>query len=467
MSKRSALDRLKLVLLPVFALGVLGCGHGGNQATINEKGGEIETVIVTAQPAVAREVQRTIEAVGTLHGFEEVGISAKVSGRVRRIAHDIGDRVEPGQVLLEIDPTDYELTARQVEKALQVELSKLGLKSPPTGEFDVLELPAVQQAKARLDNAEHHLNTTRDLMARKAVAQDELTDRQMAERVARADFDGQILMAQAGLATVQMRQEDLAIARQQLADTLVRAPVPTQRVPEGEDPKIDYAVTARRVAEGTYVPMGTELYRLVIDDWLKLRLPIPERYTEAIKEGQMVDVQVAAYDRNFEGQVVRINPAVDPVTRTFEVWVLVRNRDKQLKAGSFARAAIRTGIDKDAITVPIESVVTFAGVTKLFVIEEGKAREIQVVPATQGTTWTEIAGALVKPGALVVTSGQTVLADGTPVKLREKIAAANATPEAKEPGGTTGAKETSPAVNVSHEAADAVLPKSQPVGDKP
>ena len=53
-------------------------------------------VMVTVEPATHRSVQRTVEALGTLHGFEEVSISARVEGRIRKILHDVSDQRQTG-----------------------------------------------------------------------------------------------------------------------------------------------------------------------------------------------------------------------------------------------------------------------------------------------------------------------------------------------------------------------------------
>src|SRR4051812_33665156 len=63
-------------------------------------------VPVTVQPVSQRRVQRYVGLVGTLHGYEEMTLGAKVAGRVRKVAKDVSDRVHPGELLLEIEPTD-------------------------------------------------------------------------------------------------------------------------------------------------------------------------------------------------------------------------------------------------------------------------------------------------------------------------------------------------------------------------
>jgi multidrug efflux pump subunit AcrA (membrane-fusion protein) len=375
-------------------------------------------VSVTAEPVAVREVQRALEVVGTLRGFEEVALSPKVEGRVLRIFHDVADRVGPGEPLLEIDPTDSDLAVRQAEKALGVELARLGLEQPPAGDCDLNKVPAVVQARTRMNNAQLRLERARQLLGQQAATAEEVTDKTAEFRSLQADFDGQVLVARAGLATIRMKQEALAAARQQRADTLVRTPVPTRPVPGAESAGVSYAITARAAAEGSYLKPGTEVFRLVIDRTLKLRAAVPERFGEEIHLGQKADVFAATSSKKAEGVVARINPSVDPGTRTLEVEIHVPNADGRLKPGGFAKTAILTRRDEAAVTVPLESLVRFAGVTKIFLLEDGKAREVQVTPGVQSTSWVEVALPSLPRGAVVVTSGQSALADGTPVKVR-------------------------------------------------
>ena len=96
--------------------------------------------------------------------------------------------------------------------------------------------------------------------------------------------------------------------------------------------EVAYAITQRSVAEGTFVRPGTEVCKLVIDQTLKLRVPVPERYSTEVQLGQQVEVNTAAFPRPFTGTVTRINPAVDPTTRTFEVEIQVPNADGELES---------------------------------------------------------------------------------------------------------------------------------------
>ena len=231
---------------------------------------------VTAEPVSLRSVQRSVEAVGTLWGYEEIVLSAKVEGRVKRIHHEVADRVSPNELLVEIDPTDFELAVRQAESGLQVELAKFGM-SAPEDTLDFEKLPAVVLAQAKVENASRRAERVKTLAAKNAISTEEQENVVNEVRMMRAELANQMLLAKSGLATIRMKESSLATARQQLADTQLRAPSPTRSLP-GYEEGLTYMMTKRTVAEGTFVRVGGEVGRLALDRVLKLRVPVPERF---------------------------------------------------------------------------------------------------------------------------------------------------------------------------------------------
>ena len=396
-----------------------GCNRNREQlpAEAGTSAENAQAVKVTVAPVTHRSVQRMVGVVGTLHGYEEISLGAKVEGRVRTISHDVADRVKPGETLLEIDPTDYQLNVRQAQRALQVELAKLGLSETPSSAVDVTRIPTVVQAQLRRDNAQKRMERAKTLVERKASAEEDLTEKISDFRVAQAEYDNQVLVAKTGIAAIQVKQEALAISRQQLQDTLVRVPEPSQKVP-GVEKGATYAITSRAVAEGSYVKAGADVFKIVIESPLKFRGRVPERKSGEVRLGQKAEVYTSAYPRPFPGEVTRINPAVDPQTRTFEVEILVPNDHSELKPGGFAKTAILTEVDEQSATVPLTAPIHVAGVTKIFLVEDGHAKEVQVTLGVQGTDWVEISSPRLPSGAQVVTSGQTAIADRTAVAVR-------------------------------------------------
>jgi multidrug efflux pump subunit AcrA (membrane-fusion protein) len=87
-------------------------------------------VTVTVAPVSLRPIQRTVHVVGTFLGYDELTVTAEVSGRVVELRHDVGDVVQPGEVLLRIDPTDYRLSLEEAWRALELDAARIGLPVP-------------------------------------------------------------------------------------------------------------------------------------------------------------------------------------------------------------------------------------------------------------------------------------------------------------------------------------------------
>ena len=399
---------------------------------------QAEPVVITVATATARPVERRVRTVGTLHGFEEIDVSPLVDGRVARVAHDIGDIVEPGETLLEIDDADFLLAVQEVERSLELELASLGLSTVPDLSFDISRLPSVERAGLVERSAADTLERVRGLEARGVITKDEIQKAELALDTARLDRKQRLLEAEQALAAVRHREAVLETARKRLGDTRVVAPaieVRTFRRPgEGGVDEVaaaarTYTVAARYVTEGEVVRSmpAAVLFRLVVEDVLKLKAAVPERHAASIAPGQEVDLAVESLPGvAVTGHVVRVHPTIDTASRTFDVEVQVPNAGHRLKPGAFAKASILLDRQSDAVTVPEESLVRFAGVTKLFVVVEGRAVAVPVEPGVRldvtdeaGVVrrWIEIPAG-VTAGAEVVTSGLAQLTDGAAVRVR-------------------------------------------------
>jgi multidrug efflux pump subunit AcrA (membrane-fusion protein) len=394
---------------------------------------EAQPVTVTVESVRHASVCRAVTIVGSLYGQEEIMLSPKVDGRVVRVWHDVGERVKPGELLLEIDPIDYRLAAAEAERALELELARLGLKELPEQDFDVRRLPSVERAATLERNA----GTRRDRSMRLGTAT-AIEEKEQAEadyEVARANTRQAVLDATAGLASARQKKAALETALQRLKETKVYAPPLPAGTGAGSE-SLDYAVCQRSVSAGEMVwsmpafpgMTGTSstLFKLIVDRSLKLQAAIPDRHRGEVRVGQEVFLEVESYPgERFVGRLARLNSAVDRASRTFQVEVHVDNSDRRLSAGSFAKAAIQTRVDANARIVPEESVVSFAGVTKVFVDRNGRAAAVPVrvgvaVPLKEAggsRTWVEVEGD-VADGSPVVTSGQSQLAEGTTLRVR-------------------------------------------------
>ena len=97
----------------------------------------------------------------------DTGRSTKVPGRITQISKDVGDRSEAGEMLAQIEKTDYELARTQKQMAVQSALAKLGLTEMPGTKFDLNKVPTVERARLQSANAEAKFNRGKQLFEQK------------------------------------------------------------------------------------------------------------------------------------------------------------------------------------------------------------------------------------------------------------------------------------------------------------
>ena len=407
---------ITLLAVPLAGLAMCGCNRGEGEPGPGETGPKIVPVTVAA--AEHRTLEATIDVVGTLKGWEDVKVGAEKSGRIIKVLHDVGDRVKPGEPLVELEAINADLAIRQAEQRLISELAKLGLKEMPAAEFDVTRLPAVVQAQVAVDRAEEKYSQEQRLAEKKVNTVESLRDAKFDFREKKAALDNAILTARATLASAMASQVELEVARQAREDLIVYAPEPS-KPPANLRESIEYAMTKRNVSEGQMIREGEQVAQLIIDNPLRMWVNVPERYSPDARSGAEVRLSVASHPgRVFVGTVTWINPGIDSDSRTFQVEVLVPNDDRALRPGGFVKASVVTRKASERTIVPVESIVQFAGVTKLFIVRDDKAYAVPVETGMEGNGWIEVQGEI-PPSASVVVTGQTQLADGTSVVIRQ------------------------------------------------
>ena len=202
---------LGALMLPTLA----GCGHRGAEATVAASTAP-KIVIVDVAPVERRAVDRTVDVVGELKGWDDGTIGARREGRVVKIRYDMGDRVAPGALLVELETTDAQLAVEQAERHLQVDLAKLGLTEPPKANFDIGTIPSVVQAKVALDRAKQNLARERSLQQRNAGAYQDFQNAENDERSSEAALGTAILNARSALASAQSTKVAIDIAMHDL-----------------------------------------------------------------------------------------------------------------------------------------------------------------------------------------------------------------------------------------------------------
>jgi RND family efflux transporter MFP subunit len=345
----------------------------------------------------------TVTAPGTLAADEQADLSFKVAGRLSEIKVDLGSIVRKGQFIASLETTDFRVRSEQAEAALQQARVRLGL--PPQGTDDRVETEntsLVRQARAVLEEAKSNRERTIQLVNQGIQSKAELDRVESAYKVADSRYQDAIEEVRNRQAVLLQRRSELAIARQQLVETTLYAP-------------FDGAVRERRASLGEYLNSGTPVATIVRLHPLRLRVEVPERESHGIRIGQSVRVVVEGDQRqSYSGRVARLSPTFQEQSRSLIIEAEVDNRSGVLRPGSFAKAEIVTATTFDTIMVPASSIVTFAGIQKIFTIKDDKTVEKNVVVGKRDNDWVAIEG--IDPGVEVILSPGNLVA-GQPVTV--------------------------------------------------
>jgi RND family efflux transporter MFP subunit len=355
-------------------------------------------------PAQERALPRTIAATGTLAAEDQVTLSSKVAGRLERIDIDLGSRVRRGQAIAQLDQTDFKLRIEQAEAALQQARARLGLA--PSGKderVDPEQTAIVRQARAVLNEARLTRDRSVQLVKQDLIARAQLDTAEANLQVAEGRYQDALEEVRNRQAVLAQRRSELELARQQLADTVIGAPV-------------DGAVSNRQASPGEYLAAGAPVATVVRIHPLRLRVSVPEREASGVRAGQLVRLTIDGDQTVYSGRVVRLAPIVQELNRTLTVEAEVPNERGALRAGAFARAEIVTEAAQPVLTVPASALVVFAGVEKVLVVRDGRTAEIRVQTGRRLGEDIEIVEGLKRGQSVVDKPGN--LAGGQPVTIR-------------------------------------------------
>ena len=389
------------VSLLLAALFLTSCKSDYQASTRQGRGGDnrpprqVKTAVVAETP-----FGETVKANGTLAAYDQTTVSVKVPGRVRMISVDLGSVVSRGQVIAHVDSEDYRLRVQQAEASLAQARARLGLAPDgPDDRVDPEQTATVRQARAVLDEARHSRDRAARLVEQGVIAKAEFDTATAAFKVAEGRYQDAYEEIRNRQGILAQRRSELALARQQLKDTAVVAP-------------LDGIVQEKLTSIGEFLAAGAPVVNIVRMDPLRLRAQIPERESLTVRTGQDVRVTIEGDPDVHVGKIMRLSPVIAEQNRMLVVEADVRNNGK-LRPGSFAHAEIVTNDAKMAVTVPNNAIVTFAGIEKVIVIQNGKALEKPITTGRRSTDFTEIVSGIsvgekviVDPGNLQ--SGQAV-----------------------------------------------------------
>ena len=400
MWKRPTLALAGLML--VSALGFTACN---SKSAGNARAAEIPSASVSL--ATRGTIVHTLNLAGQFQPYQVVDVHAKVSGYIRNIYVDIGDRVHQGQLLAVLEVP--ELHAQLKGTIAEVAQSK-----------DEIVRAQHEVSRAESEHKALHADYARLMQAAAEqpglIAQQELDDAQAKDLASEAQVDA----AKSALAAVRQKAAGAAANNERVSAledyTKVTAP-------------LDGVIIWRYADTGALIQAGTSsdtqslpIVKLSQSGLLRLRLPVPEDAVAYIHQGATVNVRVDAVHRTLVGKVVRFTRNVSLATRTMETEIDVENKDLSLTPGMYANTKIELEHHDNVLTIPEAALIQDGNKAEVLVVDNDHRVQIRNVQVgLQGSNRVEVKYGL-QEGDMVITSSQSNFQAGEFVKPKvEKL----------------------------------------------
>jgi membrane fusion protein (multidrug efflux system) len=353
-------ERLALaVLLLAGALALAGCGNANGDSA--EKKDKVPAVPVEVAKTQRAEMAALYTGTAPIEADRRALVMPKVTGEIRAVLADEGQRVRAGQVLARLDGDQLRL-----EVALN---------------------------EATMQKLERDYNRNLELQQKGLVSATAIDNLKYELAAAKASWE---------------------LARLQLSYCDIRSPIGgtvTQRL---DHVKVGNTVTP---VGGVIESADSSLFVVEDLDTLMLRVNVPERELAKLSVGQPAELTFDAVPgRAFQGQIALISPSIDPATATFAVRIRVTETGGLLRPGMFARVAIIYERKLDALQIPRTALLDGDGPPKVFVVKDGKASERAVKLGLSNGAWIEVTEGL-RDGEQVVVVGQGAVKPGAAVRV--------------------------------------------------
>jgi len=351
---------MALAFLLLAAAVLAGCDQANGKVEDDPQDVVPAVPVEVAQPRVG-DMLAVYAGTANIKADRVAFVTPKVSGEIRAVLVEEGDRVKAGQVLARLDGDQLRLEVAQAEANLRklerdyernLELQKRGLVS-----------------SMAFDNLKYELDA------------------------ARATYE---------------------LAALRLSYTSIRSPIEGIVTSRMDTAQVGNTVTP---VGGVIQQSDMAMFEIIDFKSLVLEINVPEGQLSKLALGQPAEITADAVPGQvFEGRIALITPRVDSQTATFPVKIEVSDPDGLLRPGMFARVGVVFDRRQDAIQVPRSALLDDEGPPTVFVLEDGKARERTLELGLSNGSFIEVLSGVGRDDQ-VVTVGQGALKDGTEVRV--------------------------------------------------
>jgi RND family efflux transporter MFP subunit len=378
---------LALLMLPLAA-GCVGCRHATNVSAETTTSADASLPIAPTVTPQRRALAQQLDVAGELLPYQQVELHAKVSGYIKHIYVDIGDRVHMGQ-----DLADLEIP----ELVAQVDAAKAGVQR---AQQDVLR---AKSAVARDEAMHAALHAEYNRMKQAAsqpglIAQQELDDAQAKD----SSSEAQIEATKANLSAM---QQALSVAKADRVHYQALEDYSHILAPFNGVVSWRYSDTGALVQAGTSSSGAQPVVKLDETDILRLRLPVPSELAPFVHDGDPAQIKIEDTGERLTGKVVRTTGSLDLSTRTLQVEIDLKNSDNKLLPGMYADVTMNVQRSGTGLTLPIQAVDQTTNPPFTYVVDsQGRIEKRELRLGIQSPTRVEVVSGIKEGDRVVATN---------------------------------------------------------------
>jgi len=312
-----------------------------------------ETTAVSVQPLTEVLVDLERSAAAEVIALNQAVISAEITGVIRQVHADVGAQVSQGDLLVEIDATDWQLALEQAEAGLATSMAQKA------------------QADVRLQRAQQ-------LIEGNYLSADELLAR---------ETDAQVAAAQ-----IRLQQAAVAIARRNLEKCRILAP-------------FNGVVSRRSGQVGSLVSVGSPLLNLAENDRIELAAEIPDDIADSLQRAGQIEFQ--SRNESWPLQLLRLSPIIETERRSRSARFSFSQQSPSVGRSGEVVWRVSRGL------LPANLIVQRGGQLGIFLAEQGKARFVALPGAQEGRPVVVDLPA----DSIIVVTGRDRLQHGGAIKL--------------------------------------------------
>ncbi|MCT8138018.1 efflux RND transporter periplasmic adaptor subunit [Anaerobacillus sp. CMMVII] len=415
--------QLSLLILVIGLLALVGCNtESSTQAE--------ETVEPNRHPVEIAMVEKGVltsdlKLSGNVMAGKQLPVLPLVAGEVKVVHVKNGDTVKRGDVLIEIDVSDIELSVSQARAGLEAAEANLrGSKAMREQSIRQAELQVAQTKELHsmlqgIENTEPVAleNIPEELQEIfKRLLQSNMPTEADVKQAKTAVQQAEMALAQAkrteqiDAATASVKQAKIAVemAEKQKNNAVVTAP-------------IDGQITNFTTSVGALVSPQMPLLQLVQMDEPVVHLNVSEAMLANISVDQEVEVQIRSLNQSYQGKITYIGIMPAEQSRAYPVEVVLANPDNHLRVGLLAEVILTPAIVNEELLVPVSAVSVENDERVIYVTRDGETVEKRIISIIGETTeWFSVENGLIE-GEYVVVRGTHQLYDGAFINIRNDV----------------------------------------------